>query len=138
MKQIYDHLSANQSSLENLWILNICLITFTSFMKFSEVASIKGYVIIFIETCMKIFIEKSKTDIYREWAGVYISQSHNICPVKNLEDYLRLVNINIGSSQYISRAISKCKKSRLHRKNKSHDYAGKTNLSHTLWFAKIY
>ena len=35
-----------------------------------------------------------------------------------LEDYLRLVNINISSSQYIFRAISKSKKSRLRRKNK--------------------
>ena len=101
-------------------------------MKFSEVTSIKGYNIIFTETYMKIFIEKSKTDIYREWAGVYISQSHNTCPVKHFKDYLRLININIGSSQYIFRAISKCKNSQLHRKNKSHDYAGKTNLSHTL------
>ena len=66
---------------------------------------------------MKIFIEKSKTDTYRERAWVYISRSH-MCLVKHLEDYLRLVNINISSSQYIFRAISKCERSRLRRKNK--------------------
>ena len=93
-------------------------------MTFSEVASIRGYDIIFKETYMKIFIEKSKTDIYRERAWVYISRSHNMCPVKHLEDYLRLVNINISSSsrQYIFRAISKGKKSLLHRKNKPISY----------------
>ena len=90
-------------------------------MRFSEVASIKGYDIIFTETYMKIFIEKSKTDIYREGAWVYISPSHNMCPVEHLEDYLRLVNITI-SSQYIFRAISKGKKSRLRRKNKPISY----------------
>ena len=110
LKQIYDHLLVNQSSLENLQLLNICLIAFTGFMRFSEVASIKGHDIIFTETYMKIFIEKSKTDIYRERAWVYISRSHNMCPVKHREDYLRLVNINISSSQYIFRAISKGKK----------------------------
>ena len=122
LKQIYDHLAANQSSLENLRLLNICLIAFTDFMRFSEVASIKGYDIIFTETYTKIFIEKSKTDIYREGAWVYISRSHNMCPVKHLEDYLRLVNINISSSQYIFRAISKGNKSRLRRKNKPISY----------------
>ena len=71
---------------------------------------------------MKIFIKKSKTDIYREGAWVYISRSHNMCPVKHLEDYLRLVNIIIGSSQCIFRAISKDKKSRLRRKNKPISY----------------
>ena len=110
LKQIYDHLSPNQSSLENLHLLNICIIAFTGFMRFSEVTSIKGY-IIFTETYMKIFIEKSKTDIYREGTWGYISRSHNMCPVKHLGDYLRLVNITISSSQYIFRAISKGKKS---------------------------
>ena len=45
-----------------------------------------------------------------------------MCPVKHLEDYLRLVNINISSSQYIFRAISKSRKSRLRRKNKPISY----------------
>ena len=71
---------------------------------------------------MNIFIKKSKTDIYREGAWVYISRSHNMCPVKHLEDYLTLVNINISSIQYILRAISKGKKSRLRRKNKPISY----------------
>ena len=87
LKQIDDHLSVNQSSLENLRFLNICLIAFTGFMRFSKVTSIKGYDITFTETYMKIFIEKSKTDIYREGAWVYISRSHNMCPVKHLSQY---------------------------------------------------
>ena len=87
-------------------------------MRFSEVTLIKGYDIIFTETYMKIFIEKSKMDIYREGAWVCISPSQNMCPVKYLEVCLRLVYINISSSQYIFRANSKGKKSRLRRKNK--------------------
>ena len=122
LKQIYDYLSANQSSLENLRLLNICLTAFTGFMRFSAVISIKGFDIIFTETYMK--------DIYREGAWVYISRSHNMCPVKHLEDYLRLVNINISSCQFIFRgkkvttthSISKGKKSRLRRKNKPISY----------------
>ena len=122
LKQIYDHLSANQSSLENLRLLNIRLIVFAGCIRFSEVTSIKDYDITFTETYMKIFIEKSKTDICREGTWVYISWSHNMCPVKHLEDYLRLVDINISSSQYIFRAFSEGKKSRLRRKNKPISY----------------
>ena len=66
LKQIYDHLSPNQSSLENLQLLNICIIAFTSFMRFSE-----GYDIIFTETYMKIFIEKSKTDMGTGYGFTY-------------------------------------------------------------------
>ena len=122
LKQIYDDLSANQSPLENLRLLNICLIAFTGFMRFSEVTSIKGYDILFTETYMKILIRKNKADLYREGAWVYLSRSQNVCPVKHLEDYLRLANINISSSQYIFRGISKGKKSRLRRKNKPISY----------------
>ena len=68
LKQIYDDLSANQSPLENLRLLNICLIAFTGFMRFSEVTSIKGYDILFTETYMKILIRKNKADLYREGA----------------------------------------------------------------------
>ena len=125
IEEIYDHLSANQSSLENLRLLINCLIVFTGFMRLCNVTSIKDYDIIFTETCRKIFIEKSKTDICREGSWVYISQSHNMCPVKHLEDYLRLVNSNISSSQYILNV-------------KHHDHERKINLSHTLRFAKIY
>ena len=105
-----------------LRLLNICLIALTGFMRFSKVASIKSYDVIFTEAYMRLFIEKSKTHIYREGVWVYISRSHNMCPVKHLEDYLRLVNINIGSSQCIFRGISKGKKSRQRRKNKPISY----------------
>ena len=53
LKQIYDHLSANQSCIENLRLLNIYLIASTGFVRFSNVTSRKGYGIIFTETYMK-------------------------------------------------------------------------------------
>ena len=35
---------------------------------------------VFSSTYVKVFIEKSKTDIYREGMWVYISTSSKICP----------------------------------------------------------
>ena len=128
LKQIYDHLSPNQSSLENLELLNICIIAFTGFMRFSEVKSIKGYDIIFTETYMKIFIEKSKTDMGTGHGFTYhdlpTCASRDIS--KTIWDWAILTSapVNIFSEPSL--------------KAKSQDFAGKTNLSHTLRFAKIY
>ena len=56
-----------------------------------------------------------------------------MCLERHLKDYLRLVNIDISSSQYIFRAISKGKKSRLRRKNKSISYTTiRQNLSNVI------
>ena len=79
LKQIHDHLSSNQSSLENLRLLNICLIAVTGFMRFSEVASIKGYDIIYTETYMKIFIKKKQDrHIQRRSMGLHITITQHV------------------------------------------------------------
>ena len=53
--------------------------------------------------------------------GLHITITQYV-PLKHLENYLRLLNINISFSQYIFRATSKGKKSRLHRKNRPISY----------------
>ena len=58
LRQIYNHFSANQSSLENLRLLNISLIAFTGFMRFTEVTSIKGYIFILQEHTWKSLSKK--------------------------------------------------------------------------------
>ena len=78
LKQIYDHLSANQSSLENLRLLNICLIVFTGFMRFSEVASIKGYDIIFIETQENLYRKKQDGHVHRRGMGLHITITQHV------------------------------------------------------------
>ena len=43
----------------------LCVLSFMGFLKFSEVIDLKNSDIILKETHKSIFIEKSKTDVYR-------------------------------------------------------------------------
>ena len=57
---------------------------------------------------MKLFIEKSKTDVYREGNWIYMVKSTgNVCPVKILQRYLDLILIIEKSDKCVFRAIPK-------------------------------
>ena len=64
--------------------------TLCGFVRFSEVSRLRRSEFIFSSTYVKIFIEKSKREIYREGMWVYISASSKICPLKQLKYYLTL------------------------------------------------
>ena len=51
---------------------------------------------------MKIFIEKSKTDIYRNGNWIYIARGNSeLCPVATLQRYLNMAKINENSEEFI-------------------------------------
>lgn len=120
--KLYD--ITNKEDLSELRILIICLVGFCGFMRFSEIANLKRSDIIFTETYMKLFIEQSKTDVYREGSWVYIAKSRtSICPVDNLGKYLSLANIKEDSEEFIFRAITKTKTTqKLRKTNKPLSY----------------
>ena len=59
--------------------------------------------VIFDSCYMSIFIEKGKTDIYRDRAWVVIARTNSkLCPVKDLYTFVQLLNIeDENSDQYI-------------------------------------
>ena len=64
---------------------------------------------------MKLFIEKSKTDIYREGSWLYISKCDSeLCPVKNLLLYLEMTKLtNNDSEEFLFRGITVTKKDKI-------------------------
>ncbi|VDI82350.1 Hypothetical predicted protein [Mytilus galloprovincialis] len=67
-------------STENLLdkrIVTMCLIGYAGFLRFSEIVNIRACDIQFQSTHMSIFIEKSKTDKYRQGSCVIIAKSNN-------------------------------------------------------------
>ena len=88
--KIFVKLNQNKTNLADQRLLTIILIGFCGFMRFSEVSRLRRSDFIFSSTYVKVFIEKSKTDIYREGMWVYISASSKICPLKQLKYYLTL------------------------------------------------
>ena len=86
-----------KSRLKNLRTLVICLLGFSGFLRFSELINIKYCDLEFHDTFLKVFIEKSKTDVYRDGHSVYIIRCHlPICPVTHFEHYLDSVRHSLG------------------------------------------
>ena len=58
---------------------------------------------------MSLFIESSKTDVYRDGHWLVISRTFTkLCPVKNLELYLQLAQFT-DSDSYLFQNVTKCK-----------------------------
>ena len=111
LRQLCKSFSKTPDNLMNYRTIAICCVAFAGFLRFNEVANLKRSDISFHETYMKIFIAKSKTDIYREGAHVLIAKTGSTsCPYRVLKKYLELANIPENSNDYVFRAISLVKK----------------------------
>ena len=62
----YRSLGKDNKNLINLRTMLLCVLSFMGMLSFCEVIKLKNSNIILKETHMSIFIEKSKTDVYRE------------------------------------------------------------------------
>ena len=95
-----------ERNLKNLRTKTIILLSFTGFLRYSECQNIKRSDIFLYRDHAKLFIEKSKTDVYREGHWIYLARlNSSFCPVKNLERYLHFCNINTDSNEFIFRPI---------------------------------
>ena len=100
------------------------IIAFAGFLRSAEVLNLKSHDILFHDTHVSLFIQKSKTDIYREGSWVILSKtSSNLCPVKILHNYLSLGKIKNDSDEYIFRNLQKNKSGfTLRKENKPMTY----------------
>ena len=105
---LYEKLIKNNVNLSKMRIMNICLLGFCGFLRYQEISNLKRQDIVFCDTYMKLFIEKSKTDTYREGKWVFISKCDSeICPVENLKLYLQKGGItDCDCESYLFRAIN--------------------------------
>ena len=72
---------------------------------------------------MYVFIQKSKTDIYRDGDRIVIARTNKLCPVNQLENYLEWSCNPSDSNVYIFRNLTKSKDHFIFRKdNKALSY----------------
>ena len=106
----------------NLHLRNVCLyvLAYAGFFRSEEVLNITMNHIHVHEGCMIIKVEKSKTDQLRQGDQVVIAQSGgSVCPVSLLKIYLRKLDIDPHSNEFIFRPLVKTKSSyKLTQKNK--------------------
>ena len=85
----------------------LCVLSFMGFLKFSEVINLKNSDIVLNKTHMSIFIEKSKTDVYREGSWMHLSKLQSaLCPIKL---YIETAKVKESEDKFIFRQICRSK-----------------------------
>ena len=94
IRSIIDRHGAEEASLKDLRIAAISSLGFAGFFRFNELANIQPKHLTFCDGFVKIFVPRSKTDVYREGNYVYIAISSfedktNLpCNVQDLDEIL--------------------------------------------------
>ena len=110
LKKICVRYGNDNSNLKDLRLACKCVLGFAGVLRYSEIANLKMNNITFYSDHVKLFLEVSKTYIYREGREVVISKTGNItCPVEMLRKYIMLANIQFENSEHMFRPLSICK-----------------------------
>ena len=90
----------------DLRTFTIVLLTYVGFMRFDEVSILTKGDVQFFSTHMSIFIERSKTDVYRDGNKIIISRLNSICcPVRTLCRYIQLGKVEKDEA-FLFRAVT--------------------------------
>ena len=106
IRSILDIHNKKDASLKNLRIAALCSLAFAGFFRYDELCNIVPKHIEFHSDYIRIFVPRSKTDVYREGNFVFISASRSkYCPVGVLQRYLDLSGIDLCSSLPLFRPL---------------------------------
>lgn len=98
----------DRNNLYNQRTICMCLLSFSGFLRSKELINIKRSDVFLFSDHVEIFIESSKTDVYRDGTRVVIARVFSdLCPVSNLELYFGLAGIQDDSQGYVFCAVSK-------------------------------
>ena len=104
-------------NLKNLRLMMILVLSFMGFLRFSELSNLKRSDFIIHITHMSVFIEKSKTDIYRKENWVHLARLNSIlCLLDLTKRYFVLYGIDKQCDKHIFRGIENPKNSQKLRK----------------------
>ena len=101
LKLIVHKYGCNSANLKDLRLATMCLLCFAGFLRFSELANLKRDNVHFCSDHIRLFLEQSKTDVYREGKEVVISKTNQpTCPVSMLTWFLDMAKIPECSNEY--------------------------------------
>ncbi len=106
----------NSRDLKDIRLCAMTLLAYAGFFRHSELVDLRVADVQFFPSHIKCFIRHSKTDQYREGAGVLVAAtSKPTCPVDMLKKYMSIANITPGvSEEYLFRPLVYKKKSNTH------------------------
>ena len=118
LKRAFQYLGGVEMNLTNSRLMMMILVlSFMGFLRFSELSNLKRSDFILHNTHMLIFIQKSKTDIYRKGYWFHLAKlNSNLCPLDLTKRYFVLTGIDKQSDKYIFRGIENSKNGQKLRK----------------------
>ena len=97
-------------SLKEVRPVSLCLTAYEGFLRFDELSSILCCDINILDSHLEIFLEKSKTDQFRDGHWIPISRTGKItCPVEALLSYIKVGGIDLKEELLVYRAINSAK-----------------------------
>ena len=92
-------------------MLYMFLVAYAGFLRFDEMINIRLMDVKVCSSHMKIFLERSKTDQFREGAWVVIASTGKVTfPIRMLNMYLSSAGIvDMSSEEFVFRPLSCCK-----------------------------
>ncbi|XP_041479963.1 integrase/recombinase xerD homolog isoform X2 [Lytechinus variegatus] len=101
----------DSGSVKDLRNCSMLLLAYAGFLRFDELSNIKLSDIELFDSHMKVFLEKSKTDQFREGAWVIVSTTGKAtCPVNMMRRYLESTqSVSRDENDFVFRPLTFCK-----------------------------
>ena len=97
------------ASLYNIRSVVICLLAFAAFLRFDELAKLVRSDVKIENDMLKLFIQSSKTDQYRDGAWIVVASSRKAtCPVAMMNRYLDRAGLSCDSPLFCQLSKTKC------------------------------
>ena len=99
----------SMASLYNIRSVVICLPAFAAFLRFDELAKLVRSDVQIDNDMLKLFIQSSKTDQYRDGAWIVVASSGKAtCPVAMMNRYLERAGLSCDSPLFCQLSKTKC------------------------------
>ena len=109
-RKLYQELMVHSRSLEDIRTMLFVVFGFCGFLRFSEIIVLRKGDVVLEHQHIRVFVEKSKTDIYRDGRWVYIAQGLSHCPVKVVLTYLEKCASQLTADSFLFRGVVKSKR----------------------------
>ena len=107
VKKVIDKYAHANASLSDLRIASLCALGFAGFFRFNEIVNILPKHLELHDDFLKIFIPRSKTDVYREGNFVFIRKISGIyCPVNLILRYVNMAGVYLDSDLPLFRGLT--------------------------------
>ena len=118
IRMIHNFINKDGLTLLHQRNFTMILLCFSGFLRYEEVANLTLGDIVFCDSYMKLFIEKAKTDQFREGAWVFIAKVDSLfCPLRTLKSYIDSACLS-SESEFLFRGMTYFKSLKQHRLKK--------------------